>query len=86
MILWCRIEVNVSRQSVSRGKSHHKTTRETPVVVYFATFVGGLLGYVIARIALDGYPHPLHWALGILSAILGYLAGWLWYRYQGDMI
>ena len=57
-----------------------------PVVVYFATGGFGLAGYVVARVILDGRPHPLHWALGLAGAILGYLIGRLWYRWRGDIV
>ena len=57
-----------------------------PVVVYFALFCGGFLGYLIGRIALAGSPHPLHWLSGVVGAILGTLAGWVWHQTHGDII
>ena len=72
---------------------HAKTTRETvkaarkdwPLVIY-AWIIGlGLTGYFIGRLALDGQPHPLHWAAGLAGAVIGYFVGWLWYRWRGDI-
>jgi hypothetical protein len=63
-----------------------KAKNEWPVVVYFATFGLGVMSYVIARIALDGYPHPIHWASGLIGAVAGFFLGWVWYRRRGDII
>ncbi len=72
-----------SKASKSIGKKAH---REWPVVAYMGTFGGGFLGYAIARIALDPYPHPYHWAGGLVGALLGCGGGWLWYRQRGDIL
>ncbi len=63
-----------------------KARQDWPVVVY--VWIGGLgfTGYAIGRIALDGRPHPLHWASGLAGAIIGCGVGWLWYRWRGDII
>ncbi len=63
-----------------------KAKKEWPLVVYFGIFGLGFLSYVIARIALDGYPHPIHWASGLIGAVAGFFVGWLWYRWRGDII
>ena len=60
--------------------------KEWPVVVYFGAGGLGFLGYVIARIALDGSPHPIHWAFAFGAAVVGFFAGWVWYRFRGDII
>jgi len=57
-----------------------------PVVVYFAAAGAGILSYMVARIALDGYPHHIHWTSGLVGALIGFLGGWLWYRWRGDII
>jgi len=56
------------------------------VVVYVGIFETGFLGYVIGKIVLDGYPHPIHWASGLIGAVAGFFVGWLWYRWRGDVI
>lgn len=66
--------------------SNVKIVKDWPVVVFFAAFGLGILSYVIARIALDGYPHPIHWASGLVGAVVGFFVGWLWYRWRGDII
>ncbi len=66
-------------------RKFHREPREWPAVVYFWAFGLALVSYVVARIALDGQPHPYHW----LSALAGGLAGigidWIWFRWRGDL-
>ncbi len=76
----------MSRIAKTAKAKIEKSAQGWPVVVYFALFGGAFLGYLIARIALDGSPHPLHWLSGVVGAILGYLGGWIWYRARGDII
>jgi hypothetical protein len=69
------------------GKADSKKARqEWPLVVYIGIIGLGFAGYIIARIALDGQPHPLHWVSGLAGAVLGYFVGWLWYHWRGDII
>ncbi len=69
------------------SKSNEKAEKAlTPVVVYFSAAGMAILGYTIARIALDGYPHPLHWLSLLGGGVIGYFVGWLWYRWRGDII
>jgi hypothetical protein len=63
-----------------------KAKKEWPLVVYFWIAGLGLLSYAVTRVALDGYPHPIHWAAGLIGAVAGIFAGWLWYRWRGDII
>ncbi len=76
----------MTKQTTSAKTSGVKIRHYTPIVVYFATFGIGFLSYVIGRIALGAYPHPIHWASGIVGAIIGYFFGWLWYRWRGDIL
>ena len=69
----------------AKGKIE-KSAQGWPVVVYFALFGGFFLGYVIGRIALNGYPHPWHWLSALVGGAAGCLAGWIWYRARGDII
>ncbi len=69
-------------QTMHKGKAR----QATPVVIYFGTFGIGFLSYFIARIGLAIYPHPIHWASGILGAVAGYYASWAWYRWRGDIL
>lgn len=55
-------------------------------MVFMWIFGLGLLGYLVGRIALDAFPHPLHWTSGVVGAVIGYFVGWLWYRWRGDVI
>lgn len=66
--------------------STKKASKDWPLVVYVWIVGLGISGYVVARIALDGRPHPLHWASGLVGAVVGYFVGWLWYRWRGDVI
>jgi hypothetical protein len=62
-----------------------ETKREWPAVVYFWIIGLAFLGYFIGRIALDAYPHPVHWASGLVGGVLGIGVGWLWYWKRGDV-
>lgn len=58
-----------------------------PLVVLMAVIGFGLIGYlVVGELVLAARPHPLHWAAGVVGGIVGYLAGWLWYRWRGDVL
>jgi hypothetical protein len=46
----------------------------------------GFLSYLVARIGLYTSPHPYHWLSALFGGAVGYLAGWLWYRWRGDVI
>jgi len=76
----------MSKLARSKKISGNKTRQETPLVVYIWIIGLGLLSYIIARIALDAYPHPIHWISGVVGGVIGYFVGWLWYRWRGDVI
>ncbi len=63
-----------------------KQRQEWPLVVYVWMGGLGLGGYVVARLLLDAFPHPIHWASGLAGALLGGGIGWLWYQRRGDII
>lgn len=63
-----------------------KDRKETPLVVWLWTVGLGFFSYFVVRIALDAYPHPIHWASGAAGAVIGFLVGWLWYRWKGDVV
>lgn len=67
-------------------KNEKKIRKETPLVVWFWMLGMGFLSYLVARIALDAFPHPVHWASGAGGAVIGFLVGWLWYKWKGDVI
>lgn len=68
-------------------KSISKPARKDwPLVIYVWIIGLGITSYLIARIALDAQPHPLHWASGLAGAVLGYFVGRLWYRWRGDIL
>ena len=67
------------------AKMEEKKRKEWPVVVYLWAIGLGLFSYVVARLALDGYPHPYHWASGLIGGLAGIPIGWLWYRWRGDV-
>lgn len=75
----------MSRIKVTKTRTDPKS-REWPLVVYL--WIGGLgiFGYTFARLALDTYPHPVHWAAGLIGGLAGVLVGWAWYRWRGDIL
>ena len=62
-----------------------KRRKEWPAVVYFWMIGLGFVSYLVARIALDAYPHPYHWFSGLAGGLAGLPIGWLWYRWRGDV-
>ncbi len=67
-------------------ENNRKVHKETPLVVWLWAMGLGFLSYLIDRIALYAYPHPVHWVSGAAGAGFGYLVGWLWYRWKGDIV
>jgi hypothetical protein len=59
--------------------------KETPAVIYFWAFGLAIMTYAVARIALDGQPHPYHWFAGLVGGLAGIPVGWLWFRWRGDV-
>ena len=57
-----------------------------PLVVYVWMAGLGFLGYVVIRMGLDAYPHPIHWLGGLGGVLLGCGIGWLWYHRRGDIV
>jgi ABC-type branched-subunit amino acid transport system permease subunit len=45
----------------------------------------GLTTYAIARLVLDGKPHPFHWLAGLAGGLVGVGVGWAWFRWRGDV-
>lgn len=76
----------MSRTAISRTSRAKKARKDWPLVVYMWIIGLGFMSYIVARIALDGYPHPLHWISGIAGAAIGIPVGWFWYRWRGDVV
>ena len=63
-----------------------KEEKEWPVVVYMWAFGLTFISYLIAESGFrTTWPHPIHWLLALAGGILGIGAGWLWYRWRGDV-
>jgi len=76
----------MTRTGKARKKRFETTRREWPLVVYVWIIGLGVASYTVARVTLDGQPHPLHWIAGLLGGLAGCLIGWLWYRWRGDIV
>ena len=77
----------MSRIKVSKTASTNETkkSKDWPAVIYFWSFGLAILSYAIARMVLDGQPHPYHWISGLIGGVAGIPLGWLWYRWRGDV-
>ncbi len=77
----------MSRIKVSKtaSKAEAAKSREWPAVIYFWVIGLALISYVVARMALDGYPHSYHWLSALGGGLAGIPTGWLWYRWRGDI-
>jgi hypothetical protein len=60
--------------------------KDWPVVIYVWAFGLMIMSYLVARVVLDGKPHPYHWIAAIIGGLAGIPIGWLWYRWRGDVI
>jgi hypothetical protein len=69
----------------TRKRNQTERRQDWPAVVYFWTFGLGIMSYVVARLALDGQPHPYHWSAALLGGLAGIPLGWLWFRWRGDV-
>jgi len=78
-------KIRVSRTSTT-ATIEKKKSKEWPIVVYIWAFGLALVSYAVARVALDGMPHPYHWASGIVDGLAGIALGWLWFRWRGDIL
>ncbi len=75
------------------SKPTRLATRKTENIsgsIPFVVFVGflglGLVGYVLSQALLPLEAHLSHWMIAGLSALVGGVLGWLWYRWRGDII
>lgn len=75
--------VKVTKKSANKTKIKRK---EWPLTVYIGFATGLVLGYTIGRIALDAYPHLYHLLSGLVGGVIGFLLGWVWYRWRGDVL
>lgn len=61
--------------------------KEWPAVVYLWMFGLAFFGYLIAEsIFRTAWTHPMHWLSALVGGVLGIGAGWLWYRWRGDVL
>jgi hypothetical protein len=76
------LEDLMSKSSIRTGQTLNK---EWPAVVYLWAIGLGFGSYLVARIILDGFPHPYHWLSGLVGGLAGIPIGWVWYRWRGDI-
>jgi hypothetical protein len=69
----------------TRKRKQTRERSEWPAVVYVWAFSLALVSYAVARLALDGQPHPYHWLAALLGGVAGIPIGWLWFRWRGDV-
>ena len=75
--------IKVSKTAIK--KNGDKKSKEWPAVVHCWAIGLALVSYVVARIGLDGMPHPYHWASAVVGGVAGIPLGWLWFRWRGDI-
>ncbi len=73
------------RVSKTASKIEETNSKDWPVVVYIWIIGLAVVSYVLARVALDGYPHSYHWLSALAGGVAGIPLGWLWYRWRGDV-
>jgi hypothetical protein len=67
------------------ARTKKNSNNDWPAIVYFWGIGLGFFSYVVARIALDGYPHPYHWLSALAGGVAGIPLGWLWFHWRGDV-
>ncbi len=68
------------------SKRQTQTPRqEWPAVIYFWAFGLSIMSHVVARIVLDGQPHPYHWLSALAGGLAGLGIGSLWFLWRGDL-
>ncbi|HEY4688300.1 MAG TPA: hypothetical protein VIK33_03225 [Anaerolineae bacterium] len=75
----------MSRHTKLARTKAHKTKEGWPLVVFVGIFGLGFVGYIFGRLAFTAEPHPVHWLLAMMGAVLGGFVGWLWYWRRGDI-
>ena len=69
-----------------RSEQKDQKEKEWPIVVYMWAFGLAGFGYLIGETVFrTTQPHPIHWLLALIGGISGIGAGWLWYRWRGDV-
>ncbi len=76
----------MSRHTKSAKIKVNKNKEGWPLVVFVGIFGLGLVGYLFGRLAFIDGPHPLHWLIALIGALLGGFIGWLWYGRRGDIV
>lgn len=68
-------------------KPEKKEQKDWPVVVYVWA-IGLFIAFRLigGEALLASKPHPIHWLVGLVGALIGIPIGWLWYRWRGDVI
>lgn len=54
-----------------------------PLQAVMGAVVVGIVGYLIGEVSLSTRPHPLHWAVALIGALLGYAGGLVLFRLRG---
>lgn len=75
----------MSRVKVTKRNNAAART-EWPTVVYFWALGVAIASYMAVEVIYHTtLPHPIHWLAGLTGGIVGIGAGWLWYRWRGDV-
>jgi|GEM_PF-2098149 hypothetical protein len=61
-------------------RSRTRRGRDLPGLVYAGAIGLGLIGWLFGEGLFYAQPHPIHWAVGAVSALFGAGMGWFWTR------
>jgi hypothetical protein len=45
-----------------------------------------VVGYIVGELALAPRPHPFHWSIALIGALLGWAGGRVYFNIKGDII
>jgi hypothetical protein len=75
----------MSKVKVTKKKKA-EIRKEWPAVVYFWAFGLAIASFMFVEVIFHTtLPHPIHWLAGLIGGSVGIGAGWIWYRWRGDV-
>ena len=75
------------RKKTHPSRSRNRRQSEGPALVVVLSILGmTLIGYLAGEMVFALRPHPAHWSVALLGALVGWAIGKTYYRYRGDII
>lgn len=56
------------------------------LIVVLSVSAMAVVGYIVGELALAPKPHPFHWSIALIGALLGWAGGRVYFNIKGDII